>query len=136
MGFLAIVGTGVAERFPRLRFAFAEAGVEWLPWLVHVMDSYWRMGHGIFKDDPGFGHSKIKPSEILRDGKIYLVCEEDEDLSETLKLIGPERIMLGSDMPHSESHPNSFQKFEQRTDLDDKVKAQILGANARRFFAR
>ena len=49
MGFLAIVGTGVAERFPRLRFAFAEAGAEWLPWLVHVMDSYWRMGEGIFK---------------------------------------------------------------------------------------
>ena len=53
MGFLAIVGTGVAERFPRLRFAFAEAGAEWLPWLVHVMDSYWRMGEGIFKSDPG-----------------------------------------------------------------------------------
>ncbi|TMA55226.1 MAG: hypothetical protein E6J73_23185 [Deltaproteobacteria bacterium] len=27
MGFLAIVGTGVAERFPNLRFVFAEAGV-------------------------------------------------------------------------------------------------------------
>lgn len=136
MGFLAIVGTGVAERFPRLRFAFAEAGVEWLPWLVHVMDSYWRMGQGIFKNDPGFGHSKIKPSEILRDGNIYMVCEEDEDLAETMKIIRPDRIMLGSDMPHSESHPNSFQRFQQRSDLDDSVKAQILGENARRFFAR
>jgi predicted TIM-barrel fold metal-dependent hydrolase len=136
MGFVAIVGTGVAERFPRLRFAFAEAGVEWLPWLVHVMDSYWRMGQGIFKNDPGFGHSKIKPSEILRDGNIYMVCEEDEDLRETLKIIGSERIMLGSDMPHSESHPNSFQKFQERRDLSDQIKAQILGATARRFFAR
>jgi len=136
MGFLAIVGTGVAERFPHLRFAFAEAGVEWLPWLVHVMDSYWRMGQGIFKNDPAFGHSKTKPSEILRDGNIYLVCEEDEDLAESLKIIGPDRIMLGSDMPHSESHPNSFQKFKQRNDLDATVKTQILGDNARAFFAR
>jgi uncharacterized protein len=136
MGFLAIVGTGVAERFPRLRFAFAEAGVEWLPWLVHVMDSYWRMGRGIFKDDPGFGHSKTKPSEILRDGNIYMVCEEDEDLRETLNIIGSDRLMLGSDMPHSESHPNSFQKFHERSDLSAEIKTQILGANARRFFAR
>jgi predicted TIM-barrel fold metal-dependent hydrolase len=136
MGFLAIVGTGVAERFPRLRFAFAEAGVEWLPWLVHVMDSYWRMGQGIFHNDPGFGHSKTKPSEILREVNIYMVCEEDEDLRETLKIIGADRLMLGSDMPHSESHPNSFQKFQQRSDLDDKVKTQILSENARRFFAR
>jgi predicted TIM-barrel fold metal-dependent hydrolase len=134
MGFLAIVGTGVAERFPRLRFAFAEAGVEWLPWLVHVMDSYWRMGRGIFKDDPGFGHSKTKPSEILRDGNIYMVCEEDEDLRETLNIIGSDRLMLGSDMPHSESHPNSFQKFHERSDLSGAIKTQILGANARRFF--
>jgi predicted TIM-barrel fold metal-dependent hydrolase len=119
-----------------LRFVFAEAGVEWLPWLVHVMDSYWRMGAGIFKNDPGFGHSKIKPSDILRDGNIYLVCEEDEDLVGCLKIIGADRVMLGSDMPHSESHPNSFQKFAQRTDLDDKVKQQILSDNARRCFAR
>jgi predicted TIM-barrel fold metal-dependent hydrolase len=136
MGFLAIVGTGVAERFPRLRFAFAEAGVEWLPWLVHVMDSYWKMGQGVFKNDPGFGHSKTKPSEILREGNTYIICEEDEDLREPLKIIGDDRVMLGSDMPHSESHPNSFQKFHHRSDLSIAVKAKILGANARRFFSR
>jgi len=134
MGFLAIVGTGVAERFPRLRFPFAEAGIEWLPWLTHVMDSYWRMGQGIFKNDPGFGHSKTKPSEILREGNIYVICEEDEDLREPLKLIGDDRIMLGSDMPHSESHPNSLQKFQDRSDLSPTTKAKILNDNARRFF--
>ncbi len=136
MGFLAIVGTGVAERFPRLRFAFAEAGVEWTPWLVHVMDSYWRMGQGIFGNQPEFGHSRTRPSEILRDGNINMVCEEDEDLREPLKILGEDRIMLGSDIPHSESHPNSFQKFQERSDLSDKVKAKILGQNALRFFPR
>ena len=136
MGFLAIVGTGVAERFPRLRVAFAEAGTEWLPWLVHVMDSYWHMGRGAFKDDSGFGHSKTKPSEILREGNIYVICEEDEDLREPFKLIGEDRIMLGSDMPHSESHPNSLQKFQERSDLSAATKAKILNGNARRFFSR
>jgi hypothetical protein len=29
-----------------------------------------------------------------------LRCEEDEDLREPLKLIGEDRLMLGSDMPH------------------------------------
>jgi predicted TIM-barrel fold metal-dependent hydrolase len=136
MGFLAIVGTGVAERFPRLRFAFAEAGIEWLPWLTHVMDSYWRLGKGIFENDPGFGHSQTKPSEILREGNIYVICEEDEDLREPLKLISEDRIMLGSDMPHSESHPNSLQKFQERSDLSGATKTKILNDNARRFFSR
>jgi len=136
MGFLAIVGTGVAERFPNLRFVFAEAGVEWLPWLVHVMDSYWRMGHGLFKNDLDFGHSKTKPSEILRDGRIYLVCEVDDDLRGALDILSEDRLLLGSDMPHSESHPNSFLKFRERTDISDGTKSKILGDNARQLFLR
>jgi predicted TIM-barrel fold metal-dependent hydrolase len=44
--------------------------------------------------------------------------------------------MLGSDMPHSESHPNSFQKFQERSDLSGTTKAKILNDNARRFFSR
>ncbi len=136
MGFLAIAGTGVAERFPNLRFVFAEAGVEWLPWLVHVMDGYWRMGHGLFGNDPDFGHSKKMPSELLREGKIYLVCEVDDDLRGALDLVGEDRLLLGSDMPHSESHPNSFMKFRERADLSDSIKEKILGDNARQLFAR
>jgi predicted TIM-barrel fold metal-dependent hydrolase len=101
-----------------------------------VMDSYWKMGQGVFKNDPGFGHSKTKPSEILREGNIYMVCEEDEDLREPLKIIGEDRVMLGSDMPHSESHPNSFQKFQHRSDLSIAIKTKVLGANAGRFFSR
>jgi predicted TIM-barrel fold metal-dependent hydrolase len=100
------------------------------------MDSYWRMGRGIFKNDPGFGHSKTKPSEILRDGNIYVICEEDEDLRDSLKIISEDRLMLGSDMPHSESHPNSFQKFQERSDLSAAIKTKVLNDNARRFFLR
>jgi predicted TIM-barrel fold metal-dependent hydrolase len=136
MGFLAIVGTGVAERFPNLRFVFAEAGVEWLPWLVHVMDSYWHMGHGPFKNDADFGHSKMKPSEILREGRIYLVCEVEDDLRGALDILSDDRLLLGSDMPHSESHPNSFLKFRERTDISDGIKNKILGDNARELFSR
>jgi predicted TIM-barrel fold metal-dependent hydrolase len=51
-------------------------------------------------------------------------------------LISDDRLMLGSDMPHSESHPNSFQKFRERSDLSTATKAKILNDNARRFFSR
>jgi uncharacterized protein len=136
MGFLAIVGTGVAERFPRIPFVFAEAGVEWLPWLVRVMDSYWRMGRGIFNNDADFGHSQNRPSEILRDGRIFFVCESDENLHDTLNMVNDDRLLLGSDMPHSESHPNSFLQFQERSDLSEAVKNKILGENARQLFRR
>ena len=94
------------------------------------------MGGGLFKNDPDFGHSKMKPSEILRDGRIYLVCEVDDDLRGALEILSEDRLLLGSDMPHSESHPNSFLKFRERTDISDGVKKKILGENARGLFSR
>ena len=45
-------------------------------------------------------------------------------------------MMLGSDMPHSESHPNSFQRFKERNDLSEAVKTSIMGEAAARFFSR
>jgi hypothetical protein len=76
------------------------------------MDSYWAMGRGAFGNAPEFGHSNTKPGEIVRAGNIYVVCEEDEDLAKPLNLLGENHIMLGSDIPHSESHPNSFRAFQ------------------------
>jgi predicted TIM-barrel fold metal-dependent hydrolase len=64
-----------------------------------------------------------------------LHCEEDENLREPLKLIGEDRIMLGSDMPHSEKPPNSFQKFQERSNLSAVMRTKILNDNARRFFS-
>jgi predicted TIM-barrel fold metal-dependent hydrolase len=136
MGFVAIVGTGVAERFPRLRFVFAEAGVEWVPWLVHVMDGYWRLGKHVFQNAPRFGHSETQPSEIIRQGNIYVICEADEDLRGALEVLGEDRIVLGSDMPHSEARPTAFREFGARDDLSDRAKAKIMAENAQRFYAR
>jgi uncharacterized protein len=134
LGFLAIVGTGIAERFPSLKFAFVEAGSEWVPWMVGLMEDYWRLGRGPFGDRPEFGHSRTNPREIVREGNIYVVCEPGEHLAEVLNVVGPDRLMLGSDMPHSESHPNSKATLEARDDLDDATKRKILGDNALRYF--
>jgi len=130
LGFVAIVGTGIAERFPRLRFAFVEAGAAWVPWLVDVMEGYWRLGKGPWGDVPDFGHSATNPREIVRSGSIYVVCEADEPLHAVLEVLGAEHVMLGSDMPHPESHPNALEVFRRREDLDSRTKTRILSENA------
>jgi predicted TIM-barrel fold metal-dependent hydrolase len=130
IAFVAIVGTGIAERFPRLRFAFVEAGAAWVPWLVDVMEGYWRLGKGPWGDVPDFGHSATNPREIVRSGSIYVVCEAEEPLHDVLEVLGVEHVMLGSDMPHPESHPNALDVFRRRDDLDSRTKTRILSENA------
>src|SRR5919202_4238201 len=134
LGFVAIVGTGIAERHPGLRFACVEAGAAWVRWLVDGMEGYWRLGKGPWGDAPEFGHSATNPREVVRSGQIYVVCEADEPLRDALAVLGEDHIMLGSDMPHPESHPNALEVFRGRDDVDPRVKAKVLSENAVRLF--
>ena len=44
--------------------------------------------------------------------------------------------MYASDYPHWDSDfPESTKPLRQRDDIDDDVRAKIMGGNARRFFA-
>jgi hypothetical protein len=98
----------VLDRHPDLRVAFYESGADWLPYYVQRMDQYWGAHHRIDTSDL----PERKPSEYLRDGRIYFTCEGDEEL-----------------LPRV----NSFDEIRQRADLSDAVKQKIVGGNALRF---
>ncbi|HZR98996.1 MAG TPA: amidohydrolase family protein [Chloroflexota bacterium] len=130
MGFFSIVGGGVLDRHPGLRVAFYEAGADWLPYYVQRMDQYWLAHHRIDTSDL----PARKPSEYLRDGRIFFTCEGDEELlPRVIAMLGEDQVMLSADMPHVEARENSFQEIRERGDLTEAVKAKIIGGNAERF---
>ena len=130
MGFFSIVGGGVLDRHPDLRVAFYEAGADWLPYWVQRMDQYWTAHQGIDTSDL----PRRRPSEYLRDRRIYLTCEGDEELlPRVIEMLGEDQVMLSADLPHVEARENSFDEVRERTDLSDAVKRKILGGNAVRF---
>jgi predicted TIM-barrel fold metal-dependent hydrolase len=133
-GFAAIVGGGVAERFPRLKFAFVEAGCEWLPWLMHQLEGNWKLSKANGRVGPVYGISGTDPREIVRNGNIYVVMEPEDDLRGAMELMGDDHIMIGSDMPHVESHPDSQHAIQEREDLSLATKEKILSENALRYF--
>jgi predicted TIM-barrel fold metal-dependent hydrolase len=51
-----------------------------------------------------------------------------------LEVLGEDHVMLGSDMPHPESHPNALEVFNRRDDIPPRVKAKILSENAEGLF--
>jgi predicted TIM-barrel fold metal-dependent hydrolase len=130
MGFFSIVGGGVLDRHPDLRVAFYEAGADWLPYLVQRMDQYWEAHQRIDTSDL----PRKRPSEYLREGRIYLTCEGDEALlPRVIELLGEDQVMLSADIPHVEARENSFAEIRERGDLSEAVKRKILGENAIRF---
>lgn len=78
---------------------------------------------------------KKRPSEYLKEGRIFFTCEAEESpLPQVLQLLGEDQMMVSADMPHGEAREGSMDIIRERTDLPDPVKKKILGENAARLY--
>ena len=130
--FWSIIGGGVLDEFPRLRVAFLEAGSEWLPYWVGRMDHYY---HADTDNARGGYMPKKKPSEYLREGRVFFTCEaEEKSLPQVVELLGEDQMMASADIPHGEARERSMDTLRDRSDLSERTKKKILGENAARFY--
>lgn len=127
---ISIVGGGIMDLYPRLRFAFMEAGAGWLPYWAERMDEHYEMLR------PQVPKLKRSPSEHVASGRIFVACDPDEKmLPQVLELGGEDVVIYASDYCHWDSRfPDSVRLIADRGELSQKKKAKILGENALRFF--
>ena len=64
-----IIGEGVLDRFPKLRFVFLESGCGWLPYWFERMDEHYEV---LGVQLPAL---KTEPSKLLERGQLYFSCE-------------------------------------------------------------
>jgi hypothetical protein len=128
----SLVSGGVFDRHPRLRVAFLEAGVSWVPYFIDRLHEHWEkrgawIPNGWQRD----------PREYVARGQIYVSCEPDETvLPAVLDALGSDFVMYASDYPHWDGEfPNSTRALRTRTDLSEVSRRKVLGENARRFYA-
>ena len=134
LAFFSLIEGGVLDRYPRLRFAFLEAGSLWVPFLVDRMDEYYKIMR--MKGHPWTWRLPAdEPSAYLRRGQLYVTPEaEDRWLPDVIQLIGEDHVMYASDIPHVELRDNAALEYIERDGLSDTVKQKILGENAGRFY--
>lgn len=127
----SLVSGGVLERHPRLRVAFLEAGIGWLPFFLDRLDEHYAKRGDWIAD--GW---KRPPREYLARGQIYATCEPDESLlPAACAILGAEHVMYASDYPHWDSEfPESARPIRERADLGDAARASVLGGSARAFY--
>ena len=118
----SIICGGVIEQFPRLRFAFLEAGCGWLPyWMQRLHEHYERRTGEV-------PLMKREPVEYLLNGNCFITTEPDEVmLPAVIEEFGHDIVMFGSDYPHTDSKfPNTVKYVKERSDLTDQAKEKIL----------
>jgi predicted TIM-barrel fold metal-dependent hydrolase len=95
----SLILSGTLERFPKLKFVFAEYGFLWVSSLLYRMDRTWR---GLRHEVPWVRKS---PTEYLHERFMFTTqpCDEPDnprDLETLISLLGHDILCFSSDYPH------------------------------------
>jgi predicted TIM-barrel fold metal-dependent hydrolase len=128
---IALVGSGMMDRFPDLHLVMVECGAGWLAWVVDAMDQslakygqYWT-GLSI----------KEKPSDYVR-RQVHVTFSDDEAAVNNRHLTGVEPLLWGSDYPHGEgTWPNTRETVERTfAGVSDPDRAAMLGGTLAKLY--
>ena len=124
-GFHSMILNGIAERFPRLRIGAIEVAAQWVPYLVHDLNLRF----------PKLAGKQAKP-DVMRNGRLFVACQTDDDLPYVLTYSGEDSLMIGSDYGHADNASEllALKRLKENGAIDPKVIDKILCANPTRFY--
>ena len=123
--FHSLVFGGVPSRFPRLRVGFIEVSSQWVPHAVHdLARRFERRG---------------KPFDrynVLRDNRLFVACQTDDDLAYVLKYAGEDNLVIGTDYGHNDTATEieALRHLRQQGEVSAAAIAKILDDNARALY--
>jgi predicted TIM-barrel fold metal-dependent hydrolase len=128
---LAVVGSfhsvlfaGIPQRFPKLKFGFIEVSAQWIPYALHdIARRFQRKGKTLSRD-------------ILRESRIYVACQTDDDLPYILRYSGADSLVIGSDYGHADtaSELEALRTLKERGEVGANVIDKILDDNPRALY--
>lgn len=127
-----MIFSGVFERYPALKVAIVEFELSWAPYLLTSMDYTYverqEEASYRFKND-------LRPTDFFH-SNIYLSFQEDDVGIRLRDVIGVDRMMWGSDYPHSEStFPKSREILDRILDgVPQEERDKIVGTNAAELY--
>lgn len=119
----SLIFSGILEKFPKLRVAFAHGGGSF-PYTLG------RITHGFdVRPDLVQIHNQITPREYLNRFWVDSLVHDPHAFQFLMQTMGDSRICLGSDYPFplGEHHPG---RLVEQMDLPEEVKEKILYRNA------
>jgi predicted TIM-barrel fold metal-dependent hydrolase len=124
--FAALICHGVLERFPALKLASIENGAMWVPDLLrNLKDTYGKMPIAFQRH----------PVEQFTE-QVWVAPYYEDDMARLKDAVGIERLLFGSDFPHTEGLPEptmfvkdipTFDEAETKAIMRDNV-LELLGA--------
>ena len=121
-----LIMKGVPAKFPDLRWAFVEVSAQWVPYILRDM------GIRLRKQGVHFVHA-----DILRENRIWVACQTDDDLDYVLRYAGEDNLLLGTDYGHNDtaSEMLALRKLKEDGKVPARIVDKILGDNAKAAYS-
>ena len=122
-----LVFSGVAERFPRIRWVLSHLGGA-IPYLAERLDR----GYRAFRECRA--HISKPPSEYLKTWYYDTVNFDPRALRSAIEFAGASHVLAGSDYPHLIGSIKGMRESIGALRLDEADERAILGENAKRLY--
>jgi predicted TIM-barrel fold metal-dependent hydrolase len=119
----SLVTHGALTRFPSLKIAVIENGSTWVAPLLQAMKDLYKKMPQDFPEDPIAAMRR----------NIHISPFWEEDLGALAEMIGPERVLFGSDFPHPEGLGNPMTYLSNVEHLPDEWARLVMGGNLARL---
>lgn len=142
---MSLIFLGVLDKFPKLKFAWLETEVGWIPSFIDFMEEAYHI-HKIARHSEGFiplKESQIetislkkKPSQYFKDNFYYSIgLATDVQLNHLVPLLIDKvglgnNLMTQSDFDHVEGDLDIVRHIVQAKGISDEAKERIRGRNA------
>jgi len=121
-----LVFSGVAERFPRIKWVLSHLGGA-IPYIAERLDR----GYAAFRECRE--NISRPPSEYLKGFYYDTVNFDPAALRLALTFAGPDHLLAGSDYPHQIGSLEKMVESLKRLEVPDEDRAAIAGGNAARL---
>jgi predicted TIM-barrel fold metal-dependent hydrolase len=115
----AMVVHGALSRFPRLKIACVENGATWVGHLFEGFEGAYKKLPQEFLEDPVVAFKR----------NVYVNPFWEDDVSDLVKLVGPDHILFGSDYPHPEGLRDPISYVDKLADLPREDVVKIMSGN-------
>lgn len=129
---LAVVGSfhgllfnEIPAKFPKTKWAFIEVSSQWIPYAVHdFARRFERRG------------KKVDMTQVLRQNRIYVACQTDDDLAYVLNYAGDDTLVIGTDYGHNDTSSEilALRKLKEDGTIPPRAVNKILDDNPRALY--
>jgi hypothetical protein len=123
--FHSLIFNQVPEKFPKTKFAFIEVSSQWVPYAIHdFARRFERRGETVDK------------TQVLRQNRIYVACQTDDDLPYVLRYAGEDHLVIGTDYGHNDTSSEilALRKLREDGTVPARIVNKILDDNARTLY--